>query len=135
MSLTTSSADAIVHSTPLNKFAVTGRYQVRPGILKKNISTQQSTWIEHWKMAAAVAVALEDGGGALAFGGGFGLRLKIAVAVLGSGCGRRTCNDGIGISVIKAEGYYHNVGISIGKDGKRGGIQCKAHTLAVKARR
>jgi hypothetical protein len=47
MLLMTSSAGAIVNSALLTKFAVTGRYQVRLGIQKKNISTQQSTWIEH----------------------------------------------------------------------------------------
>ncbi len=47
-------------------------------------------------------VALEDGGGA-ALGGGIGRRLKIAAAVLGSGGGRRTCNKGIGVSVVEAK--------------------------------
>jgi hypothetical protein len=65
-------------------------------------------------------VALEDGGSAAALGGGFGWRLKIAAAALGGGCGRRTCSDGIGISVVKAKGYCHDVGISVGEDGKRG---------------
>jgi hypothetical protein len=51
MLLATSSAGVIVHSLPQTKFAVTGRYQVRPAVQKKNISTQQSTWIERWKMA------------------------------------------------------------------------------------
>jgi hypothetical protein len=46
MLLKTLLAGAIIHSAPLTKFAVTGCYQVRPGILKKNISTQQSTWME-----------------------------------------------------------------------------------------
>jgi hypothetical protein len=53
MLLMTLSAGAIVHSTLLTKFVVTRRHQVRLGVQKKNISTQQSTWIEHWKMAAA----------------------------------------------------------------------------------
>jgi hypothetical protein len=135
MLLTTLSAGTIVYSAPLTKFAVTGLYQVRPGILKKNISTQQSTWIECWEMVAAVEVALEDGGGAPALGGGFGLRLKIAVAALGSGCCRRTCNDGISISIVKTEDYYHDIGVSVGQEGKREGVQCEAHTLATKARR
>jgi hypothetical protein len=52
MSLTASSAGAIVHSVPLTKVAVTGCYQVRAGVFKKNISTQQSTWM-----------VLDDGGG------------------------------------------------------------------------
>jgi hypothetical protein len=81
------------------------------------------------------AVVLEDGGGAAALGGGFGWWLKIAVAVMGGGCGRRTCNNGISISIIEAEGYCHNVGIRVGKDGKRGRVQYKGHTLAVMARR
>ncbi len=65
-------------------------------------------------------VAFEDGSGVVALGGGVGRWLKIAEAALGGGCGRRTCDDGIGISFIKAEGYCHDVGISVGKDGKRG---------------
>jgi hypothetical protein len=101
MLLTTSSAGAIIHSALLTKFAVTGHYQVRPGVSKKNISTQQSKWME---------MLLEDGGGAaaLALGGGIGHRLKIAAVALDSGGGRRTCNNGIGIDVgvdiVKAEG-------------------------------
>ncbi len=81
-----------------------------------------------------MAVALEDGGGAPVLGGGFGLQLKIAVVALGGGCGRRTCNDGIGISVVEAEGYYHNVGLNVSKDGKRGGIRCEGCKLAAIAR-
>ncbi len=49
------------------------------------------------------AVALEDGGGVAALEGGFGWRSKIAAAALGRG-GRRTFNNGIGISVAKAWG-------------------------------
>ena len=107
MLLTTSSAGAIIHSVPLTKFAVTERYQARPGIFKKNISTQQSTWIEHWNMAAAAVavVASDDGGSTVALGGGFGPRLKVAAVALGGGCGRRTCNNDIGISIVEAEGY------------------------------
>jgi hypothetical protein len=70
-------------------------------------------------MVVAVAVALEYGGGAMALGGGFGRQLKIAVAALGYSCSRRTCNNGIGISIVKAKIYYHNVSISAGKDGER----------------
>ncbi len=81
------------------------------------------------------AVALEGGSGAAALGGGFGRWLKIAAAALGSGCGRRTCNDGIGITFVKAKGYCHDVGVSVGKDNKRGAIQCEGHTLAAMARR
>jgi hypothetical protein len=103
MSLTTSSAGAIVHSLPLNKIAVTGCYQVRPGLLKKNISTQQSTWMG-MEDGSGVALALEDYGSALALGGGIGRWFKIAVAALGGVGGRRTCNDGIGVSIVEAKG-------------------------------
>jgi hypothetical protein len=51
-----------------------------------------------------MVVALEAGGGAAVLGGGFGQRLKIAAAALGSGGGRRTCNDGINVSIVKAKG-------------------------------
>jgi hypothetical protein len=88
---------------------------------------------------------LEDGGGGGGgIGGwrrgggigrcGFGWRLKIAEAALGCGCSRRTYNDGISISVVKAEGYYHNVGISVSKVSKRGCFQCKERMLAEMAR-
>jgi hypothetical protein len=83
----------------------------------------------------SAAVALEDDGGTAALGGGFGWQLKIAEAALGGGCGRRTCNNGIGISVIKAKGYCQDVSVSVGKDGKRGCIQCEGHMLAAMARR
>ncbi len=82
-----------------------------------------------------MAVALEDGGGVAALGGGFGRRLKIAAAALGGSYGRRKCDDGIGMSVVEAEGYCHDVCVSDGKDGKRGCVQCKGHTLAVMERR
>jgi hypothetical protein len=104
MLLTTSSAGAIVHSAPLTKFAVTGRYEVRPGVFKKKISTQQSTGNDIRRRQRRCGVALKNGGGAAALGGGGGWRLKIAAAVLGGGGGRRTCDDGIGISVVEAEG-------------------------------
>jgi hypothetical protein len=130
MLLTTLSAGAIVDSVLLTKFVVTGHYQVHPGILKKTISIQQSTWME---------MALEDGSGAEALGGGVGCRLKIAVVVQGSGGGRRTCNDGIGfdvgIDLVKRRAYYYGIGVSIGKDGKRGGVQCKGRTSTAMARR
>jgi hypothetical protein len=86
-------------------------------------------------VAAAAAVALEDGGGAAALGGGFEQRLKVAAEALGGGCGRRTCNDGNGIRVVEAEGYYHNVGLNVGKDRERGCFQCKGCMLAAMARR
>jgi hypothetical protein len=99
MSLIASSAGAIVHRVPLTKFPVTGHYQVGPSILKKNISTPQSTWIE---------MASEDGGSAAALGGGIWYRLKIAAMALGGRGSRKTCNDGVsidvGIDVVKAKG-------------------------------
>ena len=78
---------------------------------------------------------MKDGGGAAARGGGVGWRLKIAVAVLGSSGGKRTCNDGVGISLVKAEGLLYDVRVSIGEDGKRRHIQCKGRTLSAMARR
>ncbi len=54
MPLTTSSAGAIIYSMLLTESAVTGRYDVYPGVLRNKISTQQSAWME---------MALEDGGG------------------------------------------------------------------------
>ncbi len=81
---------------PADYICVTGRYQVCPGVFKKNISTQQSTWMV-LEDGGCVAVALKDGSSAVALGGGDGRRIKIAAA-------RRTCNDGVGISVAEAEG-------------------------------
>ncbi len=49
-------------------------------------------------------MSLEDGGSKAALGGGAGCRLKIAVAVLGSGGSTRTCDNSIGINIIKAVG-------------------------------
>jgi hypothetical protein len=103
MLLTSLSAGAIVYSMPLTTFTVTGHYQVRPGIFKKIISTQQSTWMV-LEDGGGAAVALKDGGSAVALGGGVGRQFKIAVAVLGSGGSRRTCNDGVGVSIAEAEG-------------------------------
>jgi hypothetical protein len=54
-----------------------------------------------WKMAAVqqwcwkIAVVLR---------GGIGRWFKIAVVVLGGSGGRRTCDDGVGFSIIKAKG-------------------------------
>ncbi len=45
-------------------------------------------------------MALDDGSGVAALGGGVGCQLKIAVMALGSGGGRRTCNDGVGIAIV-----------------------------------
>ncbi len=73
---------------------------------------------------------MEDDGGTAALEGGFGWRLKIAAAALGGGCGRRICDDGIGISIIEAEGYCHDVGVSVDKNGKRGHVQCEGRMLA-----
>ncbi len=51
------------------------------------------------------AMALEDGSGTAALGGGIGWQLKIALAALGGrGGGRRTCNNGIGISIVEVKG-------------------------------
>jgi hypothetical protein len=72
---------------------------MRPGIVKKTISTQHSTWME---------MALEDSSSAVVLGGGARHRLKIAAAALGGEGGRRTCNKGISIDVsidiVKAKG-------------------------------
>jgi hypothetical protein len=74
----------LLHSLLLTKFAVTGHYQVHPGISKKNISTLQSTWME-MEDGCSAAVALEDCGGAAALRGGVGRWFKIAAAALGGG--------------------------------------------------
>ncbi len=105
MLLTTLSAGTIIHSLPLTKFKVTGRYQVHSGVLKKYISTQQSTWMG-MEAGGSAAVALEDCGGVVALGGGVGPWFKIAAAVLGGGGGRRTCNNCVSISIVKAKGLY-----------------------------
>jgi hypothetical protein len=52
----------------------------------------------------STAVALEDSGGAAGLEGGVGQQFKIAAAVFGGSGGRRTCNNGVGISIIKAKG-------------------------------
>jgi hypothetical protein len=103
MLLTTSSAGAIIHSVPLTKFAVTERYQARPGIFKKNISTQKSSWMA-LEDGGGTAVVLEDGGAAAGLGGGVGRHFKIAAAALGSGGRRRTCDNCVGVSVVEAKG-------------------------------
>ncbi len=81
---------AIVHSVLLTIFAVTGHYQVRPGVFKKNISTQQSTWTA-LEDGGSKVVALEDGGGAVALGGDIGRWFLNAAVALGGSGGRRTC--------------------------------------------
>jgi hypothetical protein len=103
MLLTTSTAGTIVHSLPLTKFMVTGHYQVCPGIFKKNISTQQSSWMK-MEDGGSAAVALEGFGCAAALGSGIGWWFKIAAVELGGSSSRRTCNNGLGISVVKAKG-------------------------------
>ncbi len=50
---------------------------MHPGIFKKNISTQQSTWMALEDCGGAT-VALEDGGNAVALVGGVGQQFKIA---------------------------------------------------------
>jgi hypothetical protein len=136
MPLTTSSAGAIIYSVLLTKSAVIGHYEINPGILRGKICTQQSTWMETaLEDGGGAAMALEDGSGEAVLGGGIGCWLKIAVAALVSGGGRRTCNDGVGVSVVKAKGLLYNISISIGKDGKRGCVQCKGRMPAAMARR
>jgi hypothetical protein len=115
MLLMTLSAGVIIHSLPLTKFAVTEHYQVCPGILKKNISTQKSTLMDMEDCGGA-AVVLVECSNAAALGSDVGRWFKIAVAGLGGSGGRRACNDGVGISVVKADGLYYNIGISVGKD-------------------
>jgi hypothetical protein len=98
MPLTTSSAGTIIYSGLLTEFAVTGHYLVHFDILRNKTSTQQSTWME---------AALEDGSGAgVALEGGIGrwhwaMVEDIAAALSSSGT-RRTCNNGVSISVVKA---------------------------------
>jgi hypothetical protein len=113
---------------------VTGCYQVHPGVSKKNISTQYSTWME-MEVGSGTAVALEDCGGTAVLGGDAGWWFKIAVTVLGGSGSRRTCDNGVGTSIVEAEGLYYNIGISIGKEGKKGCVRCKGRTLAVMAMR
>jgi hypothetical protein len=93
MLLMSLSAGAIIHSTQLTKFMVTGFYQVYPGILKE---IHQHTTI------------IMDGNGVGVLGGGVWRQLKIAAATLGGGGDRRTCNDGfgidVGVDVVKCRG-------------------------------
>jgi hypothetical protein len=53
---------------------------------------------------SSAAVALEDGGSSVALGGGIGWWSKIVAAVLGGGGSKRTCTNGIGISITEAGG-------------------------------
>ncbi len=48
---------------------------MRPGVSKKNISTQQSTWME-MEDGGGTAVALEDCGGTAVLGGDAGCWIK-----------------------------------------------------------
>jgi hypothetical protein len=57
------SAGSIIHSAPLTKFGVTGCCQVRPGVFKKNTSTQQSTLMA-LEDGRGTLVGMEDGSGA-----------------------------------------------------------------------
>ncbi len=61
---------------------------------------------------SGTAVALEDGNSVAAFGGGVGRRLKIA-AVLGSGGGGRTCDNGIGVSIVEVKGLLFTTSASV----------------------
>ncbi len=76
---------------------------MHPGIFNKYISTQQSTWMA-LKDGSGVAGVVKDGSGAATLGGGVGQSFKIAAAALVGSGSRRTCNDGIGVSIVKAEG-------------------------------
>ncbi len=102
MSLTTSSAGAIIISTQLTESAVTGCYKAHHGILRNKISSQQTTWIE-LEDCNSTMVVLEDGNGTATLGGSIWRRFNIAAVVL-SGSSRRTCGDSIGVSNVKAEG-------------------------------
>jgi hypothetical protein len=135
MLLTTLSAGAIIHSMLLTKFAVTRRYQVRPGVFKKNISTQQSTWIWRWKMAAAwrwhwkmVAVWWHW---EMALGGGLRLQLWRWAVVAAEEHATMVLTS----ALLKQRGNCYDVGISISKDGKRGCVRCNRRTSMVIARR
>jgi hypothetical protein len=104
--------------------------------LREKICTQPSTWMETaLEDGGGAAVVLEDGSSMAALGGGIGWRLKIAAAALGGSGGRGTCNDGVGVSIVKAKGLLYNVGINVSKDGKRGCAQCKGQMPAAMARR
>ncbi len=49
-------------------------------------------------------VALEDCGSAAVLGGGVGWKFKVAAAALGGSGSRRTCNNGVGVSIVEAKG-------------------------------
>ncbi len=146
-----------MYSAPLTKFSVTGLYEVHPGILRNKMSTQQSSWME---------MALEDGHeGSLERWwrrGGVGRWGWAAVencsGSISGGGGRRTCDNGIGISIVEAEGllfwpqHQHQQrwqermrrmqGTYIGSNGKDIGVsqrrwqwwQCRYNNSASKAR-
>ncbi len=78
---------------------------------------------------------MEDCGGMAVLGGDIVRWFKVAVTVLGGSGSRTTCDNGVGTSVVEAEGLYYDVGVSIGKDGKKGCVQCEGRTLAVMAMR
>ncbi len=81
-------------------------------------------------------VALEDGSSVVALGADVGRWLKIAVMALGGGDGRKHAMMAFASESesSKPRAYYYNIGISVGKDGERGCVQCKGHTLAATAR-
>jgi hypothetical protein len=90
---------------PLTKFAVTGRYQVHPGVSKEKY---QHTTINM------------DGNCVGRWWQHGGIQLEIAAAALDGGGSRRICNDGIGndvgINIVKVKGlllwhwHYHQQG-------------------------
>ncbi len=75
-----------------------------------------------------LTVALEDGGHAEALGGSIGWWFKIAAAALG-GSGAATAEEHATMASasasLKPRASYHDIGVSIGKDGKRGCVQCE----------
>jgi hypothetical protein len=71
--------------------------------LRNKISTPQSSWIE-MEGGSGTEVALEDGSGPATLGGDVEQRLKIAAVALGGVGRRRTCNNGSGASIVKAQG-------------------------------
>ncbi len=100
----TISAGIVVHSTPLTKFSVTGRYQVPLGVLRQHTTiNMDENIVGRWRRRGSVV-------GKWWWHGGIG-RWRwaaiedAAVALGGSGGGsRRTCNIGIGISIVEAKG-------------------------------
>jgi hypothetical protein len=73
-------------------------------VFERTKSTQNIQLEMALENGGSAAVALEIGSGAAELGGGVGGWLRITAAALGGGGNRRTCNDGIGSSVVKDEG-------------------------------